>query len=259
MVLAREHHFEFGPRGMFVRFRIVLTSGLVLIVAALSAWLFLLHRRNTVPPQTITIGFRDARPYNFPDANGDATGPAVDLIKAAARRKHIDLRWKYLQEGPDQALLSGAVDLWPTFGDTPERRKSFYVTDPWLKFTFVLVFPESAGLSGVNEFYGQSLAVSTAAINQVFAREHFPHSAIVSRRTPEEVVEAVCSGVVDGALLAQSSLSGPTSECAQNRLTALPIPGGTFWFGLGADKRRAESCRVADLLRDEIGAMAKDG
>src|SRR5271169_5895877 len=74
------------------------------------------------PDRPLRVAFQNSPPYHFPDANGNPTGPAVDVLKEAARRQNIRLEWRYSIEGPERALSSGAVDLWPIVGDLPERR-----------------------------------------------------------------------------------------------------------------------------------------
>src|SRR5438874_318222 len=85
---------------------------------------------------TLKIGFRNTHPYHYPNESGGATGPAVDVIQAAAERRNIRLEWVYSPEGPDAALSSGAVDLWPMLVDLPARRPFAYISTPWAKETY---------------------------------------------------------------------------------------------------------------------------
>src|ERR1700678_3772336 len=62
------------------------------------------------PDRPLRVGFQNSPPYHFPDANGNPTGPAVDVLKEAARRRGIRLEWRYSTEGPERALASGMVD-----------------------------------------------------------------------------------------------------------------------------------------------------
>src|SRR5690348_9450996 len=106
------------------------------------------------PPKivhTLRIGFQISPPYHFPDAKGNASGPAVDFVREAARRKNIRLQWVFSPQGPEGALTSGAVDLWPVMGDLADRRRVFYISAPWLKMTYVLTSPESAPLNRSEE------------------------------------------------------------------------------------------------------------
>src|SRR5689334_1987541 len=107
---------------------IALSSGLLF---ALVAAFWLLERPHSLTQPVLRIGYRNTPPYHFPGKDGSATGPAVDLIRIAAQRRGIKLAWRYSPEGPEQALASGAVDLWPILVDRPERRQFLYITSPW--------------------------------------------------------------------------------------------------------------------------------
>src|SRR5579872_703089 len=210
--------------------------------------------------RTFQIGFQKSPPYHFPDANGNPTGPAVDVLKEAARRKGIALEWVYSPEGPEKALGSGKVDLWPIMGDVAERRKFLYITAPWAKMTYGLLFPESMHLKQVEDFKSGTLAVSKINLDVRLARRYFPGTTLLSQQTMPAVVGAVCNGTAQAGLLVQSSMLGPTpNECPQVALRTLPINDGTFWFGIGAQKNGRDSQRAADVLRNEIGKMAEDG
>jgi len=216
--------------------------------------------RNTALNRTIKIGFQNSLPYHYPDAHGKATGPAVDIVQEAARRQHINLQWVFSPQGPEMALTSGAVDLWPLMGDLPERRQYIHISAPWLKMTYVMVFPESLDLKSPAGFGSRVLAVSKINLDARIARKYFSGSKISSKSGLAEVMEAVCTGEADAGVLAQSSLlNARPSDCLRGPLRTLPIPETTFWFGVGANKKDRAAKLAADLLREEIGVMASDG
>jgi Bacterial extracellular solute-binding proteins, family 3 len=88
---------------------------------------------------TLRVGFQNSPPYHFPDAQNHPTGPAVEIIKRAAQERNIHLEWVFSPEGPERALSSGTVDLWPLVADLRERRKLLYVTAPWARLTYTIV------------------------------------------------------------------------------------------------------------------------
>jgi len=209
---------------------------------------------------TLRIGFQNSPPYHFPDANGNASGPAVDFVREAARRKGIQLHWVYSPQGPEGALTSGAVDLWPVMGDLADRRKFLYISAPWLKMTYVLTSPQSASFSRPEEVANKRLAVAKTAMDSRIARWHFGNAQIVKQASLSDVVEAVCNGQAEAGVIAQSSLLAATpTDCPKGPLQSVPVPDSTFWFGVGANKNNAEARQAADVLRDEIGQMATDG
>jgi signal transduction histidine kinase len=236
---------------------LILAIGLVLALASVGVYL---RTSSANVNRTFKIGFRNSTPYHFPDAHGNPTGVAVAVIKEAARRKHIELQWVYSAQGSDAALSSGAVDLWPLLGDLPERRKLLYISPPWVRMTFTLLLVESSPLKRLSDLAGQTLAVGRINVDQRIAREYFEKAKILPQSSVAGVIAAVCTGTAKAGLLVQSSMLGTTnSECAAGSLRTLPLPGGTFWFGVGAPKHRRDAQLAANILRDEIGKMASDG
>ena len=212
------------------------------------------------PARPLRIGFQNSPPYHFPDANGNATGPAVDVVKEAARRRNIQLEWIYSAEGPERALSSGAVDLWPIVGDLPERRPFMYVTSPWVKMTYVLLFAPPTYLKSADDLPGKTLAVSKISLDNRVAHGRLASATLVAEPTIAAVIAAVCSGEVQVGLVAQSSLFDTRSSgCPERPLNAVPVEGATFWFGIGANKNLRLARSTGDALREEIGAMAADG
>ena len=208
----------------------------------------------------LKVGFQNSPPYHFPDSNGNPTGPAVDVLKEAARRRNIQLEWRFSPEGPERALSSGAVDLWPIVGDLPERRRFFYVTSPWAKMTYVLLFSEPTQLTSAADVAGKTIAVSKISLDSRIARGRLASANLVSKATTADVIAAVCAGEVQVGLVAQSPLlDARSSGCPERSFRALPVEGATFWFGIGANKNLAVARSEADRLRNEIGAMANDG
>jgi len=210
--------------------------------------------------RTVRIGFRDASPDHFRDANGNPAGTAVEVMKAAARRKGINLQWVYSPQGPEKALTSGKIDLWPILGDTVERRRTVYVSAPWMKMTFIMAFPESEPLRTPADVAGKTLAVARVSLDLKIAQKDFANAKILIRPTRSDILQAVCTGAANAGLFAQSAIADVRiSECKKGPLQAIPVPEGTIWFGIGANKRERVACRAADMLRDEIGRMATDG
>ena len=223
--------------------------------------LFVYLRSGHLPlDRTLKIGFQNSRPYHFPDQRGKATGPVVDIIREAARRRHISLQWVYSPQGPEQALASDFVDLWPILGDLPERRRLLYISRPWFKMTYVLLFPDSLGLSRPQDFGDRVLAVSRISLDSRIARRDFSSARINWKSGLNDVITSVCSGESEAGLIAESSLLDVSpSACPEASLRTLQVPQTSFWFGVGTGKSKREVMWVADALRDEIGKMALDG
>jgi signal transduction histidine kinase/DNA-binding response OmpR family regulator len=211
--------------------------------------------------RTFRVGFQNAQPYHFPDAQNRPTGPAVEIIKVAAADRGIALEWVFSPEGPEQALSSGSVDLWPLIADLRERRRLLYVSAPWARLTYAIVFPPFLPVSNAEDAAGGTLAVmSKISSDARIAGQYFPGAAIVPQKSAGEIVSAVCDGRAQSGLIALNAFSDARMpDCQIGPLGIRPLEGATFWFGVGANKRRRDAIQAADVLRDEIGEMATDG
>jgi signal transduction histidine kinase/DNA-binding response OmpR family regulator len=230
-----------------------------LMAAATPLGIYWLHV-YPVAWHTLRIGFQNSPPYHFPGPAGEATGPAVELVKAAAQRTGIRLEWVFSPEGPEKALGAGMVDLWPIVADLPERRQMLYVSAPWARMTYAVLFPESFHWTGTGDVAGKPLTTSRIASDVRIARKYFPTSPLVIAPDTASVANAVCSGSAQVGILTLNALSvSLKNRCGNRTLNVLPIKGATFWLGIGANRASREAKRAADRLRDEIGRMAADG
>src|SRR5260370_42456436 len=174
------------------RARSILASGnrrlfLLTAAACVGAAVALYVTRTPALNRTIKIGFQNSLPYHYPDGHGKASGPSVDVVQEAALRKHINLEWVYSPQGPEVALSSGAVDLWPMLGDLPDRRQYLHISAPWLKMTFVVIFRESLDMKSPSDFGSRVLAVSRINLDTKIARKYFAGAKILSRPNLTEV------------------------------------------------------------------------
>ena len=210
--------------------------------------------------RTLKIGFQNTPPYHFSGRDGEATGPTVETLKLAAKNRGMRLEWVFSPEGPEKALSTGAVDLWPMVTDLPERESILYISAPFARMTYSVLYPESRNISGIEDLAGRRLAVSRISSDGRIAAEYFRRSKLVALPKVDDVIAAVCNGDSDSGLVSLNAFASiGIPECPVGPLRTLPIEGGTFWFGVGADRHRQDAVRAADLLRDEIGKLAQDG
>jgi hypothetical protein len=101
----------------------------VFVVAAPAFCLLWRHDHRDL---TLRAGIRNHSLSSDLNPEGRLDALAVEILAAAARRPGLRLQWVERPEGPDRALRSKQVDLWPMTLDLPERRKQFYITEPWL-------------------------------------------------------------------------------------------------------------------------------
>ena len=211
--------------------------------------------------RTLKIGFHNSPPYQFPDAHGNPTGPAVDLINAAAERSRIRLEWVWSPAGPEEMLKTGKVDLWPVVVDLPERHSIFYVTSPWAKLSYSILAPKSSQIVRPADVGGKTLAATTGvSTDGRMARKYFPGAVVLRRTSTLDVLAAVCTQQAEAGLIRSSALNNlQEADCPDRPLALMPIKGATFWWGVGATLKRRDARRGADRLLAAIGEMAGDG
>ena len=229
--------------------------------AAMAVVAVCLVNRQSAVTRTLRIGFQNSAPYHFPDSAGQASGPAVEIVRTAAQRRKIKLEWVFSPQGPERALASGAVDLWPIVGDLPERHKLLYISPPWTRMSYALAVPARFPETGVPNLKGQRLAAVTKISSDArIARQYFPGAAVVPVAGVSQVGAAVCRGDADAGLITINAFADAhMPNCGNGALRIQPLEGAAFWFGVGADKNRPDAIAAANELRDEIGEMALDG
>src|SRR6516165_2460834 len=96
---------------------------LALLVAAPLAAVALLTITHSRPEnRTYVIGWDVDPPDQIPTKSGEPTGFAVELVREAARRRGIRLKWVEHPESSEASLRNKAVDLWPMMTITADRK-----------------------------------------------------------------------------------------------------------------------------------------
>ncbi len=232
------------------------------VCALLAGW-WVVARRDAMPRGPLRVGFQDSPPYQQVNADGSAGGPAIEIISEACRRRRLAIQWVPAPAGPDRSLESGRVDLWPLVGRLPERLARFHISAPWHSISYWMISPESSGFSGTHQLAGRSVAHSKVGVNASLARKNFPGARLLERNSIAQVWEAVCTGRVDAGVVAGSQADAAVyrqaKACREFRLRFTPLPGGRVWFGVGARRETPGAARAADVIRAELGEMARDG
>ncbi len=206
------------------------------------------------------IGFFNSAREHFLGPDGKPAGSAVDLLNKAARRRGIQLEWVYSPEGVDAALESGQVDLWPVLGIVPERKGRLYITAPFTMTDYGLLSRESNPVAWDVHPSGLIMASVGVRIEQQLTVRSFPDAKILDVGSTTEQIRFVCTGKAQAAVVTQSfdQFTMP-EECANVPLQMVDTPSSSIRDGIGASYRRPGAVEAADILRDEIGVMAKDG
>ena len=204
------------------------------------------------------IGFQQSPPLQFVTPDGKPAGPIIELTNEAARRCGVRLQWILAPEGPDQALESGKVELWPVAAALPDRRQ-FYFADPYLQSTWWLIGREGEAEVRPQALRGKKVGVVSGLSSRV-ARQFLPESEVQEVSGIQELQSAICAGTLPSGVFqdspTQNTLTIPMPGC---RLRLWPIPGARLWSGLLARRPGTDAARVSDRLRSQISVLARDG
>ncbi|MEO6758652.1 MAG: response regulator [Saprospiraceae bacterium] len=217
--------------------------------------------RRALPARSFRVGVDNAPPYYTVTAAGEISGLAVEVLGEAAKRRNIQLIWTPQSVTPDEALRTGAVDLWPVLAVTPERRATFHLTKPWLKNSFSLASLAESPVRGVKETVGKQVAYQRMPAATRLAHSTFPGAHLVPRALQRDVLQAVCTGqasagFLEGRVLDAMLLSRPTG--CENAHFAVHLLDDTIHTGLAIAAVPAAAI-VADSLADEIESLREEG
>src|ERR1700758_3414817 len=95
------------------RSKLILSAAGIGLLLTSAIYFVAKHSWRRIHDRVYVIGWHNSPPFQRRAADGSPAGLAVDLVRDAARRQGVRLKWEWHPEGPDSALRSGKVDLWP--------------------------------------------------------------------------------------------------------------------------------------------------
>ncbi|MCC6364315.1 MAG: PAS domain-containing protein [Bryobacterales bacterium] len=230
---------------------------LALVASALGLLFWAVTASHLNSRRVFRIGTNNSYPYHRLDANGEASGLAVDVLRAAARRAGVQLKWVFADD-VGRALLSHEVDLWPVASSAlRDDYPPVYLSRPWLRNEYALATLEGHPTQPENI---RILAMPPAAVARRIFSILFPTAQAKMQPGWEEALSAVCKGEAQGAIvevrLAQYYLEQSLQACSG---LGLQFAGLNYpWTDLSI-AARPEFTHVAIALRKEIDAMASSG
>jgi PAS domain S-box-containing protein len=244
--------------------KILALATLLPVAMLISASVALVVQRRTshLLERPFRIGFYNTPGSHFPGPDGKPQGDAVDLLNEAARRAGIKLEWVYSPEGPDAALETGNVDLWPIIGDLPERDGHLYVSPPWTITDFGLISRKNDPVSAASQSYFLKVAGVSKRIESKLALRIFPNAKYVYVDDVEEQLRDVCDGQAQVAVVTQTQSFDQFTmpeACRNVGLQLVGAPDLSIRFGIGATYTRPGAVQAANKLQSELGGMTKDG
>lgn len=230
-------------------------------LAVVSVHLLKVRPQQVSRERIFRIGYDGAPPLAEIGPEGEPSGLAVALLQEAARRRGVQLQWVPLPGvTPDQALVSGEVDLWPAVAGSAHRHKLYHLTEPWLTASFALVSRKESSIVNPSDTIGKPVSFSGFPLATETALRHLPHTILQKQPSRSDVLASVCKGTVaagfeEASYLNMLLLERP-SGCAGVALRVQVVSGATNPVSIAA--RRSASA-VADELRDEFDKLASDG
>lgn len=231
---------------------------LAVFFAAVTALGWLHFRQPRVDSRIYRIGWQISPPFQLGD-NGTATGLAVNLVREAARRRGIGLRWVFWQNSSESALATKNVDLWPLITITPERLKIFHITEPYLETEHVLIVRAASSYRNVQDLATATVGLANSSLENRLLHGRLPDARSLARPTPRSVLQDVCGQRADAAFMdVYTAISALLEEraCADQPLRWIAVPGIRSRLGIGGT---FEARAIADALREEIRVMAGEG
>jgi ABC-type amino acid transport substrate-binding protein len=156
-----------------------------------------------------------------------------EVVQEAARRWGIRLEWRLVKEGPQAALSSRKVDLWPLLSTQTDLWPNYHFTQPYLNISFVLVTADSRFISSKEGTAITRVASVRFPLVTKVVKQAFPNAEIVGFPSRQEAFAAVCDGRADIAVLESRALQRLALErpaaCVKTNL-----------FSRGVDVKRQE-------------------
>lgn len=232
------------------------------LLACGAGWVVAARR---LPARPLRIAIVNAPPFEYFDTAGQPAGFAVEVVSSAAMRSGIALEWVPGGPHPEDWLPSGKVDLWATLSVTEERKRQFYMTEPYIRNELCLIARARTGspnewTAASPDTRGRLVSVPDLPVRLKQARSLMPHARLMVNPTREGVAGDVCAGRAEFGLMevrvAYSSALQRQPGCERQPLEILPLRDAVVPVALGA---APGAVRWANRLREEINAMAADG
>lgn len=210
----------------------------------------------------LRIGFEHSPPVQLLNKDGRAQGPVIEVLTEAARRRGIHLEWVHCPEGPDRALRTGKVDLWPLIADIPERRESLSITSPYLRARWWLVSREESGIRSIADTRGRQVLRQPGLLAEMLVKRHLPQMRTEISPSLTESLERVCRGEAESALVAQGTgdhILLRDRGCDVGSLHVVALPDLQLDFGIGAKRGNRPAEKAASALKDSLVELFDDG
>lgn len=244
---------------MVLRVRAILPLAAVSLLAAggWALWLRQEHREIGQGP-AYRIGYNHNPPFQVHIPGRPPAGFSVDVLTAAAGRSGIQLEWRYLPDGPEDAIRNGKADLWPLVVSTPERRAEFYISESWMKTGLWLVRRGDVTMDTDQGSF--TLGSGGTPFFQALMASRYPAAKRIPIFDRSELLTAICAKRVDAGVFETQVMNGlllnRPPACDGVSLSSGPVPGPALEMGVMSSPGFKS---VANQLRRGIVETARRG
>jgi polar amino acid transport system substrate-binding protein len=154
---------------------------------------------------TIVVGGdRDYPPYEFLDADGQATGFNVELTRAIAEVMGMKVDFRLgVWEKKRKALETGEIDLLQGLSYSEERNRIFDFTPPHsIVHHSIFARKGSKSVASLQELEGRVVALHKGGFMHEHIRTQGYRISLVTTATPADALRMLAAGTVDAAIVA---------------------------------------------------------
>ena len=226
---------------------------LALVLISMVAWSWAEERR-AFEHRSWRIGWGDLPPLVAKGGDGGPTGLVGELIRDAAARRKIDLRWVMVKGDPEVALLNGDIDIWPILTVTPERQRRLYFTGRLLEIGHVLLVRKQGPFRQLKDLERARIGLAAPKLDTPRIHELLPGASVRPLFTVTQLVDDLCAGESDAAYMneytALGVLTGGVTCGGFHWISTMEKPSQLAIVGTPAAQPAAQA------LYDEIAAAA---
>lgn len=213
-----------------------------------------------VRPTELRVGYYNFIPYLMVNEDGSPGGFGVEVFAEAARREGMVIRWVNTEGSPDQAFADGRIDLYPMLAITEARQRRISFSRPWWENNLGLMSRTDNVVDRARLGQGDTrVAVLDLSFGVTLFTRAFPEATVVGFAREVPVVESVCLGQADAAMLdvrSYSLIRERVPSCHGIPLTFRWFRELNLTYGVGAQPGLEDE---AARLHQAIVALALDG
>ena len=232
-------------------YRLAAVACLVLVLFAALFW----YQEPDLTSHTYTIGYSHVPPLMEHHPDAQPSGFAIDVLNEAANLANVHLKWVFVEQGADFAMLKKKVDLWPYLHNKRQLKGEVYFSKPWWNAGFKLL---SLGIPPKSlEIGNASLAYQKGLLNDLIARSIFPQAKLLPTESASDVLKLLCDGHVQYAMYEMSYAHlSRVKNCEDKPFGRIPIEADQLEVSIAAIP---EKKAAADLLRNSLESMIDRG